>query len=446
MASGMVRYGFNDWLTIESHAEGGSDLLNGGIGSVFGVGSYGIASLAGAASMHESDSGYQGSASVQTELWGLQLYARTQRTFGTFDDIASISAPASQAEHGIPRFSTRPPTAVDQVSVSMPLGFDPTSLNLSFTQLKTAGQESSRIVGISASRPLGEHGNAFATAYADVDRKNSFGLFVGMSWSFGRDITASTGISSDYNGYSIASNLVKSEGSEVGGTGWRLRDIEGASPNRSASISHHASFARLEAGLQQYGNTARANAQIEGAAVIAGGDIFLTDRVDDAFVVVDAGAPGVDVSFENRPIGKTNRRGKILLPNLRGYQKNQISINPANLPLDATVDSTREIVVPRYRSGSVVDFAVDTATKAALVTLRDDNGDPVEPGATGQIEGHEGGFVVGYDGQAYITGLSRRNHVLVIQPTRGRCTAEFTYQPSPGERILIPNTLCRETP
>jgi outer membrane usher protein len=46
----------------------------------------------------------------------------------------------------------------------MPLGFDPTSLNLSFTQLKTAEQESSRIVGISTSRPLGEHGNAFATA------------------------------------------------------------------------------------------------------------------------------------------------------------------------------------------------------------------------------------------------------------------------------------------
>jgi outer membrane usher protein len=61
MVSGMVRYGFNDWLTIESHAEGGNDLLNGGIGSVFGVGSYGIASLAGAASMHDSDSGYQAS-------------------------------------------------------------------------------------------------------------------------------------------------------------------------------------------------------------------------------------------------------------------------------------------------------------------------------------------------------------------------------------------------
>jgi len=450
MASGMVRYGLTDWLTLEGHAEGGADLINGGLGSVFAVGSYGLGTLAAAMSTRDGETGFQLSATAETELWGLHLFARTQRTFGAFDDIASVTAPSSRTDDGIPRFSARPPRSLDQVSLSVPLGFDPTSLNLSFTQLENTEGETSRILGLTASRPIGARGNAFATAYADLNRKDSFGLFVGLSWTFGNDISASTGLTSDANGYSISADLVKSEDPEGGGAGWRLHDVEGQSPNRSAAVSYRAPFGHLEAGVQQYGRTARANAQIDGAAVFAGGDVFLSNRVDDAFVVVDAGAPGVNVLFENRPVGQTNRRGKILLPDLRAYEKNRISIDPTNLPLDSIIDSTGETVVPRYHSGTVLDFAVKADLQAAQVTLRDDQGQPIETGATGQLEGQANGqgtgFVVGYDGQAYISGLSARNRVLISQPTRGRCEAEFTYQSVVRERAFVPDAICRAMP
>jgi outer membrane usher protein len=446
MASGMIRYGVADWLTLEGHAEGGIDLINGGLGGVFAVGSYGLGTLAGAMSVHDGETGFQLSATAETDLWGVHFFARSQRTFGAFDDIASVTAPRSRSADGIPRFSARPPRSLDQVSLSVPLGFDPTSLNVSFTKLETAERETSRIFGVTASRPIGERGNAFATAYADLDRKSSYGIFVGLSWTFGNDISASTGLTSDAGGYSIATDLVKSENAEGSGTGWRLRDVEGQGVNRSASVSHRSAHGHIDAGVQQYGRTARANAQVDGAVVFAGGDVFLSNRVDDAFVVVDAGAPGVDVLFENRPIGQTNRRGKILLPNLRAYEKNRISIDPTNLPLDSLIDSTGETVVPRSHSGTVLNFAVKADTQAAQVTLRDDQGQPVEAGATGQVEGGTENFVVGYDGQAYISGLSARNRVLISQPTRGRCEAEFTFQSVARERAFVPDAICRAMP
>jgi outer membrane usher protein len=102
------------------------------------------------------------------------------------------------------------------------------------------------------------------------------------------------------------------------------------------------------------------------------------------------------------------------------------------------------LAVPADRSGTVVSFGVDTQARAALVTLRDENGAFLETGATGKVEGGSDSFIVGYDGQAYITGLSPANRIVVDQPTRGRCAAEFGFAPRPGEQVTIPDAVCRQ--
>jgi outer membrane usher protein len=159
---------------------------------------------------------------------------------------------------------------------------------------------------------------------------------------------------------------MKSEQAEVGSTGWRLRGSYGQSDIIAASGSYRSQIGRIEAGVEKYDDNVRATAQIDGAVVLAGGGVFLSNRIDDAFSVVDVGAPDVDVQFENRPMGKTNKSGKMLLPNLRSYDKNVISIDPSNLPIDATVGETRQVVSPSDRGGSVVDFNVKADTRAPL--------------------------------------------------------------------------------
>jgi outer membrane usher protein len=425
MLSATARVGATDWLTLEAHAEGGADLLNGGGGGVFNIGPFGIASVAGAVSQHHGKSGFLLSASVEADIMNLHVFARTQRTFGDYDDIASVTANPDFIADGIPLASARAPRVLDQISVSLPSVLDMTSLNVSYTQLETTDEIRSRLLGITANRALGERGNVFVTAYADVENRDVFGVFAGLSWSFGDDISAGTGISVDADGFTASADITKAEQGGLDSTGWRLRGVEGAHRSIAASGSYRSAIGRIEAGVDNGRHQLSTHVQLDGAVAVAGGGVFLSNRIDDAFGIVDAGVPDVAVELENRPAGRTGRNGKLLVTGLNAYDKNAISINPDNLSLDTQIETTRAFVTPRDRSGVVIDLGVRTDVKALLVILQDESGAFVEAGSSAMLDGAEQRIVVGYDGQAYLTGLDTNNRLIVDQPSKGRCVADL---------------------
>lgn len=422
IGSATLRYGLSNTLTAEAHAEGGEGFYNFGAGGVFQLGAYGVGSFAGAYSGYGEETGYQLSASVEGELYGVHLSARTQRTFGEYNDIASVTADKTDEKLPEAAFGSRPPKAIDQVTVSSPLRFDRTSLNFSFTHVEGAENERSRIISMTANRAIGDSGNIFVTAYKDFDYKDSFGVFAGLSWSFGGDKSASLNMYDSDRGMAITADLAKSELAEVGSYGWRLRAGAGENKIASASGSYRTDIGRIEAGVEQINNNTRGYGQMEGSVAIAGGDVFLGGRIDDAFGVVDAGAPGVEVLLENRPIGQTNRRGKILLPGLRSYGENSISLDPTNLPIDAKLDRTKQIVKPSDRAGAVVDFKVATGLKSALIVIRDDNGAYVEAGSSAKAADGED-MIIGYDGQLYLEKADTTHQLEVTLPSGAICNA-----------------------
>jgi outer membrane usher protein len=424
VGSATLRYGLSDSVTVEGHAEGGEDFYNLGAGGVFQLGAYGVGSVAAAYSGFGEETGYQLSGSVEGELYGVHFSARTQRTFGQYNDIASVTADKNDEKLPFSQFGSSPPKAIDQITVSSPLRFDKTSLNFSLTHVEGADSERSRIVSMTANRSIGDSGNVFVTAYKDFDYDNSFGLFAGIAWSFGGDKSASLNMTDSDRGMSILADLSKSEHGEVGSYGWRLRAGGGENRIASASGSYRSSVGRLEAGVEQINDSTRGYGQMEGSIAIAGGDVFLGGRIDDAFGVVDAGAPGVEVMLENRPIGQTNRRGKILLPGLRSYGENNISLDPTNLPIDARVDQTKQIVKPSDRAGAVVDFKVETGLRSALIVLKDESGAFVEAGSSAATaDGQE--LAVGYDGQLYMDRADTIRQVTVTLPSGVICEAEI---------------------
>ena len=441
MLSATARFGATDWLTLETHAEGGAELINGGGGGVFNIGRFGVASVAGAISRHDGKSGFLLSASVEADLMNLHVFARTQRTFGDYDDIASVTVNPNFATDGIPIGTARAPRALDQVSVSLPPVLDMTSLNVSYTQLETSDNISSRLLGITANRALGERGNVFVTAYADVEKCDIFGIFAGLSWNFGDDISAGTGISADADGYTVSADIAKAEQGGIDSSGWRLRGVEGAHRSIAASGSYRSAIGRVEAGVENGKRQLSAHLQLDGAVAVAGGGIFVSNRIDDAFGIVDAGAPDVAVELENRPAGHTGRNGKLLITGLNAYDKNAISIDPNTLSLDTQIETTRATVTPRDRSGVIVDLGVRTNIKALLVILQDESGAFVEAGSAAILDGTEQPIVVGYDGQAYVTGLDAQNRLVVDQPSKGRCIADLNLvalkAKAPSARIAI---------
>lgn len=439
-----ARYGLTNWLTLEAHAEVGEDLINGGAGTVFPLAHFGVASVAAAGSQHGDEIGAIINASVELEYDDWTFFGRVQRTFGDYNDVASVTADIERHPSLTDAvvFSAAVPKAVEQIAVSVPLPLDFSNLSLSYTHVEATDGKESQVVGASYNQQVFNNVSLYASAFVDLEDKDSFGIYAGLSMPLGADYSAATGVDSSGGGTRVTASVSKAEKLENGNFSWRAQTSEGKSPYRSASATYRSPWARFEAGVQQVDKDFRATAQVDGAIAVAGGGIFAANRIDDAFAVVDVGVPDVQVLQENRKYGKTNRSGRILVTGLNSYQKNQIAIDPASLPVDASIPATKEIVVPAGQSGVKVDFGVKTDVKAALVNLVDASGTPLEVGLTGRLEGSDQEVVIGYDGQAYVEGLGGSNLLLIDMGDGRECRAQFKYQAKKGEQSVIDGVSC----
>ena len=163
VGSATLRRGIFDWLTVEAHAEGGAGTANGGVGAVFKTGTFGVASAAVSGSTSEGNTGFQTYVSYETQVRGLNVNASSQRTFGTYDDLASATARLQDAANPLQTISglsnyvpsdylsylapkaipiylnARTPRALDRITVSAPLWFDiKSSVSASFLHMVDA--------------------------------------------------------------------------------------------------------------------------------------------------------------------------------------------------------------------------------------------------------------------------------------------------------------------
>jgi outer membrane usher protein len=460
VGSASLRGGLQDWLTGESHAEWAADLFNGGVGTVTRLGSAGVLSLAASGSRFADTFGYQSYVAFDTQVMAINIHASSLQTFGTYNDLASVTArypPVPVSYPGLSFIDTypqrlltsiRPPKSLDTISIGFPLPFGKSSLNLAFLHQVLDDGTRSDIINVSYSRSLFGNASFYLTAFSDMSDRKSSGVFAGFSMplgdssSTGGSMFTSTGVSRTPSGTNVTFDAARPMRPEPGSYGWRVVDSEGSAPYRSAAGSYRSSVGQFDGYVQQAGGSTGASAQVQGAVAAMGGGVFFSNRIDDAFAVVDAGAPDVDVLYENRPAGKTNALGLLLIPSLRSYQKNQIAIDSRDLPVDAEVPMTRDVVAPTDRSGVVVGFGVKTDVKAAVVILSDKTGKFIEPGSRGQLEGANEPFVVGYDGRAYVKGLGITN-TIVVGDGENECQASFPYTSQKNSQVVIGPVLCQ---
>jgi outer membrane usher protein len=469
IGSATLRRGIYDGLTAEAHGEAGAGVVNGGVGAVVKTGTIGVAAVALSGSSSGGAHGLQTYASYETQLFGLSFSASSQRTFGTYDDLASATARLQAIVAGSPlNFNglfgylpttslpsstslayvagiygnARAPIALDRITFSAPMPFDPkASLSASFVHLVDASRHVSDIVTASYSRPMPYNASLFATVFHDFGNNKNTGIFGGLSLPLGDSASMSTGVSRGQGGTTASVDAVKSLGPEPGSYGWRVRDAEGSSSYREATAAYRSSYGTVQVGASQVRSSGVGALELRGSITTMGGGVFLSNWIDDSFAVVKTGAPGVEVLNENRRAGVTGSNGMLLIPMLRSYQKNKIAIDPTNLPVDSEAPTTHDIVAPADRAGVLVSFEVRKETTAALVTFVRPDNSFVPAGAVGHIAGGEE-FIVGYDGQAYIKGLSGTNQA-DIEFIGGKCHAGFAFAPIAGQQVQISRVECR---
>ncbi|WP_170119149.1 fimbria/pilus outer membrane usher protein [Roseicyclus mahoneyensis] len=436
-----LRYGVSNRLTVETRAEALGALRMVGVGFHAVLFNQAEVSLAGGQSVNGQDSGSFGFGALRTEVGGVGVRLSTRRTFGTFQDLASVTweerAAASDPATVVPSFGAI--TALDAVTLSIPVFGAGSSLGLSLINSERSDLTNT-IVSASYSRQLPWRAASFRiNAFHDIAGDGGFGASMGLSMALGGSAHASAGLQRDrYGRVDTVAGLSRSADRRAGSYGYRV-NLSGQ--NTSLGATYQTGFGRADLALRNGDAGGSASATFDGALVLAGGGLFASNRIQDGFAVVDLGIAGVPVSLNNRAVARTGASGRALVPDLRSYRLNRVSIDPLALPLDASLGATAIDVVPARWSGVALDFGGQSEA-GALVVLRDASGVFLAPGAEVRLAGSSTAFTLGYDGEVWITGLGAHNHITA--QTAGRtCTAAFAYAQVADEQVYIDGVECR---
>ncbi len=447
MASGSVRYGVSDELTIAWHGEAGLGVINSGAGVLTQVGMFGTLELGASVSRHGGAVGEQVFAAFQGDFKWISLNARTQRTFNGYTDLAAHAQEPVDVVSSIAAPSNLgPPKAIDFVSVGVPIDWTGGQLNLSYIHTVRGQGEVYDAATVSYSQNLTKAISMHATAFKSFSDGNGVGAYVGVNMSLGNRRSVSTSVTRDDDGVGAAVTYAKSADRKPGGFGWRVyanaNTDDNAQAVRRADFDYNASKVILRGSIAHGESGVSGSYFVEGAVAMTGDEVFLARRIDDSFAVVDAGAPGVEVHVENRVVGRTGSDGKLLVPGLHAYQKNKITIDPSSLPVNAHIPSTKIDAVPVGRSGMAVRFNVESTPKAALVEFRKPDGAFIEAGYTVKLVHSGKEFLIGYDGRSYIEGLAAIN-TAEIELSDRTCRATFPFASDSNVQVLISGVVCK---
>ena len=442
IVSGSVRYGVSDTLTVAWHGEAGAGVGNAGAALATRVGLFGTGEFGLSLSRHGGDTGGQLFAAFQGDFDWFTVSARTQRSFADYTDVAAHTF--DNRDLGAHSFglSLAPARAVDFVSLGIPVEATGSNLNLSYVHTERADGDSYDIASLSYSQSLTEAISMHATAFKSFSDADGVGVYLGLSMSLGDRRSVSSSVRHDASGSRFFGSYAKSADTKPGNLGWRVYVSGGEHDVVRADVDYNAAKVVLRGSLARDDHGVAGSFSADGAVAVTADGMFLSRRIDDAFAVVDVGAPNVEVRVENRVVGETDSSGKLLVTGLHAYQRNKITIDPNALPVNARIPTTRMDAVPADRSGMAVRFDVEAAPQSALVEFRNADGGLIAAGHAGKLLATGGGFVIGYDGQAFIEGLSAANTV-EIALSEGTCRATFPFRADPGAQVLIDGVTCR---
>src|SRR5205823_8605312 len=127
----------------------------------------------------------------------VNIHASSLQTFGTYNDLASVTArylPALTVDPG-PSFNatvptrlltnTRPPKSLYTISIGFPLPFDRSWLNVGYLNQVLDDRTRSDIINVSYSRSLAANASLYLTAFSNIANKRNSGVFFVLSLPFG---------------------------------------------------------------------------------------------------------------------------------------------------------------------------------------------------------------------------------------------------------------------
>ena len=395
---GRQRFGLSDRVTAGFRAEATPNLVSGGPTMNLRFG-FGEMELAAAGSREDARSGAAASAG-----------------YAYFAGGASLGASVRYLTSGYATISLRPGGTRTRgeatIYGAIPAGVRG-SVTIRHTLVDRQDEPRFSATSIVASIRVSGRTNLFTTVANDWrNRRTGFQLFAGMGFFLRPRTTAS--ISRDYQGSTSRASVDLQQSLPVGvGYGYRMSaDLE----RRQAlgALTYQGRYGRYD--LEQTAVNGRQTMSLKaaGGLVAIGGGLYATRPVQDGFVLLRVpDVPGVRGYASNQEIGRTNRRGDLLVPGLLPYYGNRLSIADEDIPLDRTVGERERTIAPPYRGGALLSFPVRRfQNSSGRVRLQRDGGQIVP--LFGQLivrvgrESFES--PVGADGEFYLENVPPGRH------------------------------------
>ena len=419
--SGTWRRGLSDTLTAEAHGEATQGLANLGGGGAWLLGNAGVLSGALAASSGGGQSGTQLNLGYNWNNERFNVGLTGTRTQGQYRDAAALYG-----------------AALARASGSATVGYNLNelgSVSLSLLYQNYPGQPASRYASAGWFKALGRQATLSVTANRDLTNRKLYSVFVNLSWALDSRTSLSSGVQRDNQGTQFTASASHATPSD-GGWGWNAQLRQGAGQHGTqGEVNYLGPWGRYATGANLNNGTRSVYADATGALVFMGGHLFAARPIYDAFALVSTdGVPGVPVLLENRPVGRTDASGHLLVTPLNAWQNNKLGIDAMGLPANRRIDRVEAVVTPSDRAGTLAQFGI-TPVRAALITLVDAAGAPLPLGSRVSVGGQGAGAVVGYDGEVYLDTLADATNRLTVQTPQGPCGAQFDYQTPAGGAI-----------
>jgi outer membrane usher protein len=318
---------------------------------------------------------------------------------------------------------------LNQASVSVDLGWRSSTMQFFYADTTRLDGSRDKNMGISGMMQFNRNSTVNLSGFRRTGESDDLYLSMSVHVPLGNRISSGADVQYRDGRSEFDVSLAKTADLKSRDWSWQIKAAQQSRAFVSAYASRQFTKERVESAFHASDNQAQVGLRMEGAVVLAGGGLFATRRVDDAFAVVDVGAPDVAVTVENRPAGITNRSGKIIVTDLVSNTPNQIAINVEDLPIEASIGDSRQTVVPASQSGQTIRFNVDTSSRSAIVYLHLSSGALPEIGARATLAHTGEAFVVGYDGMVFLDGLEPTNTILLEQSDGTQCSATFEYAP-----------------
>ena len=421
------RQGLSNNLTGEARVELQERRRAAGVELSGLLGSWGVGRVALAASGSSIQSPYQSGQLLQVGMerstpqgGGSLQYEYASRGFAPFGEASGSEAVAQRARE---RWLA---------SLGGPL-WGAVSGGMSYVRQTRWDGDRVQWLGLSMSMPLLQRATMSASVNKRLDGDQSWRA--GLSFNIPLD-----------GGINIASQLERGADGKVNGAvsaaanapagpglGWRVQASTTESQRAQAALQYNTSHSEwaLDA-------VASANGQVStrlGSRGTVGwleGMAFASRPVGQgsvAVVKVD-GLQGIPVKLSHQVVAETDARGLAFVPGLLPWQKNQLEIDPVDLPLDVEVANTSQEVTPFARSGVVVNFAM-RRTRQALLVLRQRDGSPVPVGAKVRLLPAGPEFITGRRGEVWLTDLAEKHQRIEVNWPKGGCTLNLDVPASP---------------